>query len=78
MAEQVSFDQYLYLPAAVEAAAAAYAGHADITLTSTADAVVATISGDAETDLQTLVHAFCNHVLHETIVLRRRTAAEER
>ncbi|MCK6556196.1 HxsD-like protein [Candidatus Binatia bacterium] len=79
MAEQVSFDSYLYLPEAVEAAAAAYAEHADIALTTTPEAVLATISGTGDdADLHTLTHAFCNHVLHETIARKRRAAAEER
>ena len=77
MAEQINFDLSLYLPDAVEAAAAAYADHAAITLTSNENAVVATIAAEADADESTLAHAFCNHVLHETIVRQRRKATEE-
>jgi hypothetical protein len=76
MAERITFDRTLYLPEAVEATAAAYAEHAQIELTATTDAVVAVLAADAA-DLQTVMHAFCNHVLHETITRRRQAALEE-
>jgi hypothetical protein len=76
MAERITFDRTLYLPEAVEAAAAAYAEHAQIEVTPAADAVVALIAADAA-DLQTVMHAFCNHVLHETITRTRHAALEE-
>jgi hypothetical protein len=72
MAERISFDHSLYLPEAVEAAAAAYAGHATIEVTQEADAVVAVVSVAGELDPQLVTHAFCNHVLHETIARRHR------
>ena len=75
MAERITFDRSLYLPEAVEAAAAAYAEHADVQVVPGADEVVAVISGVTGHNPQTVAHAFCNHVLHETIV-RRRQAAE--
>ena len=74
MARQVTFDRSLYLPDAVEAAAAAYAQHARIELTPTAEAVVAEISGMGEHDPEVVAKAFCNHVLHETIVRLRQAA----
>ncbi len=74
MARQLTFDRSLYLPDAVEAAAAAYAEHAQIELTSTADAVVAEISSMGEHDPEVVAKAFCNHVLHETIVRLRQAA----
>jgi len=77
MAEGITFDRSLYLPDAVEAAAAAYAGHAQLSVTHTADAVVVVISEVVEHDPQVLANAFCNHVLHETIARRRQAALEE-
>lgn len=74
MVRQVTFDRSLYLPDAVEAAAAAYAQHARIELTPTAEAVVAEISGMGEHDPEVVAKAFCNHVLHETIVRLRQAA----
>lgn len=75
MAERISFERSLYLPEAVDAAAAAYAEHAQIEVTPAADAVVAVISAPA--DEQIVVHAFCNHVLYETITRRRQAALDE-
>ncbi len=72
MAERISFDRSLYLPDAVEAAAAAYADFAKVELTSSGEAVVADISDAGDYDLTTIANAFCNHVLHETISRRRR------
>jgi hypothetical protein len=71
MAERISFDRSLYLPEAVEVAAAAYAEHAHIEVTPAADAVVAVISPLAGYDSALVANAFCNHVLHETIVRKR-------
>jgi hypothetical protein len=76
MAERIAFDRTLYLPEAVEAAAAAYADYATIEVTPSADAVVAAIAVDGD-EVQTVVHAFCNHVLHETITRRRQAALDE-
>jgi hypothetical protein len=77
MDERISFDRSLYRPEAVEAAAAAYADYIQVEVIPAADAVVAVISRVVgEHDPQTVLHAFCNHVLHETI-LRGRQAAEE-
>jgi hypothetical protein len=77
MVEQVSFDRSLYLPEAVQAAAEAYAELAKIEVTPSADAVMAVIDQVADEDLRTIVNAFCNHVLHETIARRRQTALDE-
>jgi hypothetical protein len=77
MADRIAFDRSLYLPEAVEAAAEAYAEHARIAVTATADAAVAEIDAAAPEDQQTVMHAFCNHVLHETITRRRQAALEE-
>jgi len=76
MAERIAFDRTLYLPEAVEAAAAAYAEYATIEVTPSADAVVAAISVDGD-DVQTVVHAFCNHVLYETLTRRHQAALDE-
>jgi len=62
---------------AVEAAAEAYAELAKIQVTSSTDAVMAVIDQVADEDVRTVVHAFCNHVLHETITQRRQTALDE-
>lgn len=74
---EIVFDGSLYLPDAVTAAAAAYADHLQIELTQTADAVVAKVSGSVADDTQTVVNAFCNHVLYETIARRRQAALQE-
>jgi len=77
MSERITFDRSLYLPEAVEAAAAAYTDHARIELTPGADAVVAVISDVLEHDPRLVAHAFCNHALHETIARRRQAAVDE-
>jgi hypothetical protein len=77
MAKRLSFDRSLYLPEAVEAAAAAYAGHAEIEVTPTADATVAVIAGVVGNDPDMVAHAFCNHVLHETIARMRQASLRE-
>jgi hypothetical protein len=77
MTERITFDRSLYLPEAVEAAAAAYAEHAKIELTATGEAVTAVITEVADHDPKELVHTFCNHVLHETITRRRQVAVQE-
>jgi hypothetical protein len=69
---RISFDRSLYVPEAVEAAAAAYAGYADITLERTGDAVVAVLGDVTGADRRTVEHSFCNLVLQETIVRMRR------
>ena len=69
---RISFDRSLYVPEAVEAAAEAYAGHAEIALERAADAVVANVGAVAGGDVRTVEHSFCNLVLQETIVRRRR------
>lgn len=77
MADRIAFDRSLYLPEAVEAAAAAYAEYAQIEVTPTADAVVAVISEVVEHDPHLVASSFCNHVLHETIARRRQAALQE-
>jgi hypothetical protein len=77
MAERVVFDRELYLSEAVDAAAEAYGEIAKIEVTPSTDTVVVVIDQVAEEDLRTVVHAFCNHVLHETITRRRQTALDE-
>lgn len=71
MAERITFDRTLYLPEAVEAAAGSYAGYATIHVTETEAGVEVAVSEPVEHDLQTILDAFCNHVLHETINRRR-------
>jgi phosphoribosylformylglycinamidine (FGAM) synthase PurS component len=77
MAERVAFDRSLYLPEAVEAAAEAYRELAKIEVTASADVVEAVIDQVDEEDARTVVNAFCNHVLHETIARRRQSALDE-
>jgi hypothetical protein len=77
MAERITFERSLYLPEAVEAAAAAYADYARIEVTTAADAVVAVVEPIAAEEGQHVAHAFCNHVLHETITRRRQASLEE-
>jgi hypothetical protein len=70
----ITFDRSLYLSEAVAAAATAYAEIAHIELTETAETVVASLSAVTGHDPQAVANAFCNHVLHETIVRRRQVA----
>ena len=77
MDDRISFDHSLYRLEAVEAAAAAYTEYLQVEVIPAADAVVVEISGVvAGHDQPTIMHAFCNHVLHETI-LSGRQAGEE-
>lgn len=71
MAERITFDRTLYLPEAVAAAAEAYGDYATIQVATTASGVEVAVSDPVEHELQTIVDAFCNHVLHETISRRR-------
>jgi len=76
MAKRITFDRSLYLPEAVEAAAATYADYAEVEVTPGDDATVAVISGGGN-DPDVVAHSFCNHVLYETIArLRRETLRE--
>ena len=68
------FDRSLYLPEAVAAAVAAYAGYATIEVTQEGDASVVALPEVAGYDADTLTNSFCNHVLHETIVRLRHAA----
>ena len=77
MAERITFDRSLYLPEAVEAAAAAYSEHAKIELTTGGDAVVVELSEVVGADPVMVVSAFCNHVLYETVTRIRQAAVEE-
>ncbi len=77
MAERIPFDRSLYLPEAVDAAAAAYAEHAQIEITATAEGVVAVLTPTAGYEAQDVVPAFCNHVLAETIARRRQRVMDE-
>jgi hypothetical protein len=75
--ERISFDRSLYLPEAVAAAAAAYSDHARIALTPMADAVVVDVCAVAPDEQRTVVKAFCNHVLYETITRHRQAELTE-
>ncbi len=72
---RISFDRSLYVPEAVEAAAAAYAAYADITLERAGDALVAVVGAVTGGDPATVEHSFCNLALQETIVRRREASA---
>ena len=76
MAERIAFSRSLYLPAAVEAAAAAYAEYAHIDVTATADDVVAEVSAVVGHDPRTVANAFCNYALQETIAQRRQASLQ--
>lgn len=76
MAEKVAFDRTLYNPEAVQAAAAAYAGHAVIKVVATDAGVEATVSDTGDYDPTAIAHAFANHALHETIQARRQAAID--
>jgi len=74
---RITFDRSLYTPDAVEAAAAAYADYAEITLERSGDAVVAVVGAVTGGDRQTVESSFCNLALQETVVRMRRAAASE-
>ena len=74
---RITFDRSLYDPEAVEAAAVAYAGYAEIALERSGDAVVATIGAVTGGDRETVENAFCNLALQETIVRMHRAPAPE-
>jgi hypothetical protein len=74
---RITFDRSLYAPEAVEAAVAAYAGHAEIALEHTGDAIVAVVGAVSGADRETIEHSFCNHALQETIVRMHHTASRE-
>jgi len=74
---RITFDRSLYIPEAVEAAAAAYADYAEIALERSGDEVVAVIGAVTGGDPQTVEHSFCNLALQETIVRMHRAAAPE-
>ena len=75
---QITFDRSLYVPEAVEAAAAAYADYADITIERSGDTVVAIINAVSGGDRDTIERSFCNLALQETVVRMRRAPAPER
>ncbi|MDX2168260.1 MAG: HxsD-like protein [Deltaproteobacteria bacterium] len=77
MAERLVFDRSLYLPEAVEAAAAAYGDYARIEVTASGEATEVLIADVAELDPQMVARAFANHVLHETILRVRQSARPE-
>lgn len=77
MAERIVFDQSLYLPEAVAAAAEAYAGFATIRQAPVERGIEVTIAEPVEHELQAIADAFCNHVLHETIARRRQADGDE-
>lgn len=77
MAERLAFHRSLYLPEAVEAAAAAYADVAKIDVSRTPEGVDTVIDEAGDYDLATIANAFANHVLYETIALRRQAAIDE-
>ncbi|HYD50923.1 MAG TPA: HxsD-like protein [Terriglobales bacterium] len=76
MAKEIRFDRSLYLPEAVEAAAAAYRDHAEISLSTAGDSVIAAITA-ADEDLDEIAGAFGNHVLYETITRIRQASLQE-
>jgi hypothetical protein len=74
---RITFDRSLYIPEAVEAAAAAYADYAEIALEPSGNEVVAVVGAVTGGDRQMIEHSFCNLALQETIVRMRREAAPE-
>jgi hypothetical protein len=75
---RITFDRSLYIPEAVEAAAAAYADYAEIALEHSGDTVVAVVGAVTGGDRQTVENSFCNLALQETIVrLHQRPASAE-
>jgi hypothetical protein len=75
---RITFDRSLYIPDAVEAAAAAYAEYAEIALEQSGDTVVAVVGAVTGGDRHTIENSFCNLALQETIVrMHHATAREE-
>lgn len=77
MTKRISFHRSLYLPEAVEAAATAFAEHAQIALSRSADETVAEISGVTDHDPELVANAFSNYVLQETIARMRQATPPE-
>ena len=71
MAERIVFARSLYSPAAVRAAAAAYAELATIELQVADDTIEVTLSDPDPALADVVADEFCNHALHETILGRR-------
>lgn len=69
----LAFHRSLYLPEAVNAAAAAYGSHANIQVTDSPTDVIVELSGYDARYGETIVDAFCNHVLFESVVRTRET-----
>jgi hypothetical protein len=74
---RITFDRSLYTPEAVEAAAAAYAGYADIALEHAGDTIIAVVGAVTDGDRQTIENSFCNLALQETIVRMHHAVARE-
>ena len=74
---RITFDRSLYVPEAVEAAAAAYAEYAEIALERSGDATVAVIGTVTGSDRQTIENSFCNLALQETIVRMHQAPGRE-
>lgn len=72
---RITFDRSLYSVEAVEAAAAAFADYAAITVERDGDAVVANVGDVTGGDRPLIENAFCTLALQETIVRLRRSAA---
>jgi hypothetical protein len=75
MFDRITFARSLYFPEAVQAAAAAYEGVAQISVDLGPDETVATIIEADEDVAAEIADAFSNHALFETIVRSRRAAA---
>ena len=74
---RIIFDRSLYTLEAVEAAAAAYAGYAEVALEHAGDTIVAVVGAVTGGDRQTIENSFCNHALQETIVRMHHAASRE-
>ncbi len=77
MAERITFNLPLYAPEAIEAAASAYTDFAKISVEQSDNDMVVVIDEVVEHDPHLVAHMFSNHVLHETITLRRQAALDE-
>ncbi|MGH7786461.1 MAG: HxsD-like protein [Candidatus Binatia bacterium] len=74
---RLSFARSLYLPEAVDAAAAAYAEVARIAVTHAGEAAEVEITDVVEHEPALVGHAFANHALYETIARRRQATTDE-
>jgi len=76
MGERVAFDATLYREDALQAAVEAYSEVAKIEVSQGEGSFDAELMDVGDYDPKMIVHAFANHVLHETIARRRQAVLD--